>query len=132
MNPPPPNRRVRLALWWMLYRVPIDVDLGSRRDWQVNAALHLKWRLETFDDLALVFPRHWQRMLEKRSRRLAYARMHDGRCPDGWTPPAPGEIARNPPWGALARRHPLGMIGVLVQYGEAIELNTRAKPRQGL
>ena len=122
-----PNKRVRLALWWMLYRVPIDVDAGSRRDWQIRCAAHIKWDMETFNDMTRVFPRHWQRMLDKRARRLAYAKDHGGECPSGWTPPAQGETIRNAPLFALAKRHRFGLAGVAFEQQEARELNYRAK-----
>lgn len=87
----------------MLYRLPIKVDLEHQREWQIQAAIHLKWDMETFDDMKSVYPRYWQRMLGKRARRLAYAKKH-GACPDGWTPPAPGEVFRPAPVIALALR----------------------------
>lgn len=129
MKIPLPNKRVRLALWWLLYRVPIDVDLAVRRDWQISCAAHIKWDTETFDAMTLVFPKHWQRMLEKRQRRLCYAQNNDGYCPFGWTPPAVGEVIRNAPLGALARRHAFGMMGVAVQYREGHHLNWQAKEK---
>jgi hypothetical protein len=99
-----PDKRIRLALWLMLYRVPEEADLEHDRRWQVSCARHLKWNMEQFDALKRDFPSHWQRMLDKRARRLAYAREHGGYCPEGWTPPAPGEIERHAPVFALMLR----------------------------
>jgi hypothetical protein len=103
MKQPLPNRRIRLALWFMLYRVPLDVDIGNDFGWQVSCANHLKLHWKTFEALRTDFPRHWQRMLDKRARRLAYARKHGG-CPPGWTPNAPGEVTRPAPVVALMLR----------------------------
>jgi len=104
MKTPLPNRQIKLALWFMLYQVPLDVDLENDFGWQVTCSNHLKWHWKAFEALRKDFPRHWWRMLDKRARRLAYAREHGGRCPSGWTPPAPGEIERPAPVVALMRR----------------------------
>jgi hypothetical protein len=99
-----PNRQIRLALWYMLYQVPLGVDLDNDFGWQVTCANHLKLHWKEFEALRQDFPRHWRRMLEKRARRLAYARAHGGHCPPGWTPWVPGEKERPAPVGALKRR----------------------------
>jgi hypothetical protein len=104
MKPSQPDKRIRLALWLMLYRLPEEADLEHDHRWQVACARHLKWDMEKFNALKRDFPRHWQRMLDKRARRLAYARDHGGYCPEGWTPPTLGEIVRPAPVHALMRR----------------------------
>jgi hypothetical protein len=122
-----PNKRVRLILWWVLYRVALDVDIEANSLWRLSAREHLKLDKDGLRGIAIRFPRHWARMLEKRARRLAYARANGGYCPEGWTPPAPGETIRNPPLIALAKRHELGLMGVMCQYHAAMEANYMAK-----
>ena len=103
MKTPLPDKRIRLALWLVLYGLPIDADVENDGRWQDACAKHLKWDWRIFAAIRQDFPRHWQRMLDKRARRLAYAKKHGG-CPPGWTPSAPGEIPRPAPLAALRMR----------------------------
>jgi len=132
ISPPRLNKRVRLALWWLLYRLPMDVDLDKKTYWTENfwkekARVHLKLDREAIMVIEASYPRQWQRMLAKRRRRLKYAQDHGGYCPKGWTPPAPGEAIRPLPYAALAARHEFGLMGVIVEYKEGIELDRMAK-----
>jgi hypothetical protein len=122
-----PDKRIRLILWWLLYRVPIDVDIQDNSLWRLHARKHLKLGKEWLRDIEARAPYHWKRMLEKRARRLEYAKAHGGYCLEGWTPPAPGEPIRNAPIHTLALRHPLGIYGVVCEHREGRELNSMAR-----
>ena len=90
-----PNKRYRLALWWLLYRWPIMAPVDATAINQV--AQHI--RMDVVELLGLVssFPNPWQRMLDKRKRRRDYFSEH-GYCTPGWTPPDP----ENPsPWDKI-------------------------------
>jgi hypothetical protein len=60
--------------------------------------------LVLFDRFKADFQIHWNRLLERRSRRLAHLLKY-GEIPGGWTPPnSVDRRSRNYPYAALASR----------------------------
>jgi hypothetical protein len=99
---PQPDKRFRLTLWFLLYRVHAQQQIT--REIEVIACEHCRMPLCLFDRFKGDFPHHWNQMLDKRSRRLAYLLQH-GEVPGGWTPPnSTDERSGNYPAAALATR----------------------------
>jgi len=90
------------VLWFLLYRVhpqqPID------RQIEMFACESCRMPVCLFDRFKADFPYHWNRLLDKRSRRLAHLLKY-GEIPGGWTPPNPVDgRSSNYPYIALATR----------------------------
>ncbi len=87
-------RDVGLLLWCLLHRVPVEVDPLTEQ-WIEVARKHVRMSPERLAEIR-TGPLHvyWDRMLEKRARRLAYFREH-GYVPPRWTPLEPGEQDRS-------------------------------------
>jgi hypothetical protein len=71
---------------------------------EVIACESCRMPLVLFDRFKADFPHHWNQLLDKRSRRLAYLLKH-GEVPGGWTPPNSVDgRSTNYPHVALAMR----------------------------
>jgi hypothetical protein len=77
---------ISLCCWYLVYKVPIDKVLD--REDELTATAHCKLKLALWDKSKLDWPNAHAKVLDKRSRRLAYAKVH-GSCPDGVTPGTP-------------------------------------------
>jgi len=90
------------VLWFLLYRVHAQQQIT--REIEVIACERCRMPLFFFDRFKAEFPHHWNRVLEKRSRRLAYLLKY-GEVPGGWTPPNSIDgRSSNYPYVALATR----------------------------
>ena len=99
---PQPNKHFRLVLWFLLHRVHAQQQIT--REVEVIACESCRMPLCLFDRLKTDFIRHWNQMLDKRSRRLAHLLKY-GEVPGGWTPPNSVDgRSGNYPAGALATR----------------------------
>jgi hypothetical protein len=99
---PQPDKHFRLVLWFLLYRVHAQQQIT--REVEVIACESCRMPLCLFDRLKTDFIRHWNQMLDKRSRRLAHLLKY-GEVPGGWTPPNSVDgRSGNYPAGALATR----------------------------
>ncbi|HEX4084172.1 MAG TPA: hypothetical protein VHY22_04620 [Chthoniobacteraceae bacterium] len=97
-----PDRRLRLLLWVLLYKIPPLWEIS--RENELNACAHCRVSWEFLNTAKKEFPVHWARMLAKRERRRAFVRQH-GFVHDGWTPPDPNDPrSRYYPAWALERR----------------------------
>ena len=97
----PCTKRFRLALWWLVYRLPV-LD-GINRETEELTRKHCKeaWARDRAD-----FQPQWERMRAKRERRFWWYQKH-GKVPDGWTPPdAKDPHSRKYPKRALAATLP--------------------------
>jgi hypothetical protein len=100
---PQPNKHFRLVLWFLLYRVPAQQQIN--RETEVIACECCRMPLQFFDRFKAEFSQHWNRMLEKRGRRLAHLLKYD-EIPGGWTPPNSVDgRSGNYPYAALADRN---------------------------
>ena len=100
----PCTKRFRLALWWLVYRLPV-LD-GINRETEELARKHCKYSEEAWARDRADFQSQWERMLAKRERRFRWFIKH-GKVPDGWTPPDPKDPhSRKYPKRALAARLP--------------------------
>jgi len=81
-----PNRRIRLILWWLLYKIPVERELTIADELQ--AAIHCRVPFEEIEHIRTTYLRQWSTMGIKRVRRRCYFLQH-GSIPDGWTPPDP-------------------------------------------
>jgi hypothetical protein len=85
-------RDLGLLLWCLLYRVPVESPITEQ--WIEVARGHCKLAPERLAELrAEPYTKLWERMEQKRARRLAYFQAH-GIVPRSWTPLAPGEQDR--------------------------------------
>ena len=82
----PCTKRFRLALWWLVYRLPV-LD-GINRETEELGRKHCKYSEEAWARDRADFQSQWERMLAKRERRFRWYQKH-GKVPDGWTPPDP-------------------------------------------
>jgi hypothetical protein len=100
---PQPNKHFRLVLWFLLYRVHPQQQID--RQVEKIACESCRMPLCLFDRFKADFPTHWNRLLEKRSRRLTHLLKY-GEIPDGWTPPTSVDgRSGNYPYAALANRN---------------------------
>jgi hypothetical protein len=96
------SKHFRLVLWFLLYRVHPQQQIA--REVEVVACQSCRMPLCLFDRFKADFSHHWNRMLDKRSRRLAHLLKY-GEVPGGWTPPNSVDgRSGNYPYGALATR----------------------------
>jgi hypothetical protein len=78
-------------LWALLYQTPIDAEIDER--WELAACKHAKLTSAEYLQAKAKYPQWWDKMLQKRARRLAYYREH-GQIRKGWTPPDPNNKDR--------------------------------------
>ena len=106
---PQPSKHFRLVLWFLLYRVHAQQQID--REVEVIACQACRMPVPLFDRFKADFRHHWNQMLEKRARRLAYLLEH-GELPEGWTPPnsVDGRSA-NYPHVALAMQGQIPTLG---------------------
>ena len=82
-------RDLGLLLNVLLYRVPIDAEIGEA--WIDKARQHCRMKPERLAELrAGDHARHWPRMIARRAARLAYFKQH-GELPPRWMALLPGE-----------------------------------------
>ena len=99
---PQPTKHFRLVLWFLLYRVHPQQQID--RQMEVIACERCRMPLCLFNLFKKDFQSHWNRLLEKRARRLAHLLKY-GEIPDGWTPPNSVDgRSGNYPYAALATR----------------------------
>ena len=100
----PCNKRFRLALWWLTYRLPV-LD-GVNKETEELARKHCKYSEADWARDREDFQSQWERMLSKRERRFRWYQKR-GKVPDGWTPPDPNDPhSRKYPKRALAATLP--------------------------
>ena len=100
----PCTKRFRLALWWLIYRLPV-LD-GINKETEELARKHCKYSEVDWARDRADFQSQWERMLSKRERRFRWYQKH-GKVPHGLTPPDPKEpYSRKYPKRALAARLP--------------------------
>ena len=100
----PCTKRFRLALWWLLYRLPV-LD-GVNKGTEELARKHCKYSKQDWARDRTDFQSQWERMLSKREWRFRWFIKH-GKVPNGWTPPDPNDPhSRKYPKRALAARLP--------------------------
>ena len=98
------NKRFRLALWWLTYRLHVTEDINEESE--KAARDHCKYSEKDWKQDRKDFQSQWDRMLSKRSRRFDWFRKY-GEVPAGWTPPDPKDPhSRKYPQRALANRLP--------------------------
>jgi hypothetical protein len=97
-----PDKRLRLLLWFLLYKVPALDDISRKQE--IDACIHCHLTAEFMEVAKRESTKQWSNMLAKRDRRRVFLKEH-GFIHDGWTPPAPNEPrSRNFPTWALMKR----------------------------
>lgn len=86
---------IKLVLWFLLYRVPVEDELTPTIE--QSAVVHAKFKGGWSEWLKAreKWPKQYERMLTKRRLRAEFQDQH-GSVPDGWSPPVDGQNNRKP------------------------------------
>jgi hypothetical protein len=82
-----PVKWMKLIQWWLVHRVPIDMIITA----PVEAAACMRFKVPKWkwEEAKKRFPSLFQKVNQKRLRRIEYALETGKFPPDGWTPPDP-------------------------------------------
>ncbi len=116
-------------MWVLLYGVDPRSEINRAVD--IAACDRCRLPLCLFDVWKTQFKTHWERLLDKRGRRLAYLLQH-GSVPDGWTPPIKSDgRSSNYPYASGPARQPGARMIYTVRRVRRYELNRSVKDATG-
>lgn len=137
------DRRFRLVLWWLTFRLPIGAELDEAA--VTKGCEHCRYSRAQFAKARKAHPIHWERVAWKRELRRRFLE-ENGWCPASRTPGWPLGVNADQVSVRLARRkaHPscpmrepspgaLGRIAALYRAASRIgDANLRANAMRGL